>query len=140
MTADNGSSMSQAKVHNEVRMDLRKADARALAATINRDVIAPYVALNFGANVKPPRVRWAIEEPEDLVAYMTAVEKFVKLGGKVQASVVRDKLGLPDPENDSDLLGAPSPETASPPPSADGADGAPGSPSTPDDAPDEEAS
>lgn len=116
MTADNGSSRAQAQVHDDVRLAIRQADARALSATINRDVVAPYVAFNFGANVKPPRIRFAIEEPEDLVAYMQAVAAFVHLGGKVEASVVRDKLGLPDPTGEADLLGpkAPDPAQASP--------------------------
>ncbi len=122
MTADSGSSRAQAQVHNEVRLDLRKADGRSLAATINRDLIAPFVALNYGPRVVPPKVRFAIEAPEDLVAYMSAVTSYVDLGGEVEASVVRDKLGLPDPKPGAVLLrprsGAsaqPSPQT--PPPS-----------------------
>lgn len=124
MTADSGSSRAQAQVHNEVRLDLRKADGRALAATLNRDLVAPFVALNYGPRVRPPRIRFAIEAPEDLVAYMHAVTSFVELGGEVEASVVRDKLGLPDPKPGAVMLrpkasapaSVPAPETPPAPP------------------------
>lgn len=129
MTADSGSSRAQAQVHNEVRLDLRKADGRALAATLNRDLVAPFVALNYGPRVRPPRIRFAIEAPEDLVAYMQAVTSFVELGGEVEASVVRDKLGLPDPKPGAVMLrpkasaptpaSAPAPETPPAPPEDD---------------------
>lgn len=130
MTADSGSSRAQAQVHNEVRLDLRKADGRALAATLNRDLVAPFVALNYGPRVRPPRIRFAIEAPEDLVAYMQAVASFVELGGEVEASVVRDKLGLPDPKPGAVMLRpkssasapAPAPETPPAPPAGDPTD------------------
>ena len=48
MTTDDGSSQAQATVHNEVRHDILKSDARQLANTLNRDLIQPYVDLNFG--------------------------------------------------------------------------------------------
>ena len=38
---------------------------------------------------------------------MATVEKFVKLGGKVGMSTVRDKIGIPDPGKDEELLAAP---------------------------------
>ncbi len=41
MTTDEGSSRSQSETHNEVRADIRKADARQIATTINRDLISP---------------------------------------------------------------------------------------------------
>lgn len=116
MTADSGSSRAQAQVHNEVRLDLRKADGRALAATLNRDLVAPFVALNYGPRVRPPRIRFAIEAPEDLVAYMKAVTSYVDLGGEVEASVVRDKLGLPDPKPGAVLLRPRSGASAQPSP------------------------
>jgi phage gp29-like protein len=104
MTADNGSSQSQATVHNEVRLDLRRADARRLAATINAQLIEPFVQLNFGQVERYPRVGWELNEPEDLVAMATSLEKLVPLGMKVEASVVRDRFGWPDPAEGAELL------------------------------------
>jgi phage gp29-like protein len=66
MTADDGSSQSQATVHDEVRGDIRDADAMQLADTINRDLIRPYVDLNFGPQKEYPKFKFVTAEPEDL--------------------------------------------------------------------------
>ena len=109
MTSDDGSSQSQATVHNEVRKDILKADARQLAATINRDLVRPFVDLNFGPppSGKYPRLTLPVNEPEDVAALVNALDKLVPLGLRVEASVVRDRLGFPDPEEGAEVLGAP---------------------------------
>ncbi len=107
MTTDDGSSRAQAQVHDEVRGDILGADARQLAATLNRDLVRPFVRLNFGAEVALPRLTLPVAEPEDTAALTTALERLVPLGLPVQASVVRDRLGLPDPEEGAELLAAP---------------------------------
>ena len=66
MTADDGASQSQAKVHDEVRGDIRDADAMQLAATINRDLVRPFVDLNFGPQKIYPKFKFITAEPEDL--------------------------------------------------------------------------
>lgn len=104
MTTEDGSSLAQAKIHNDVRLDIRKADARSVSATISRDIVAPYVALNYGPTIRPPRVRLVIEEPEDLEKWIKTVGAFVDLGGRVEESVVRDRLGLPEPAAEAVLL------------------------------------
>ncbi|QPC44506.1 DUF935 domain-containing protein [Kaustia mangrovi] len=95
------------KEHQEVRRDIQKADARNLAATINAQLIEPFVAFNFGPQEVYPRVALPVPDPEDLKALMEATEKFVKLGGKVGMSVVRDKIGFEDPDEDEELLTPP---------------------------------
>ena len=96
MTADDGSSMSQAKVHNEVRGDLLKADAKALQATLNRDLIRPFVDLNYGHGRYPTLVV-PVPDDEDLKLMLDALERLVPMGLEVEQSVVRDKFGIPDP-------------------------------------------
>jgi phage gp29-like protein len=97
------------KEHNDVRGDIERADAKLLAATINRDLVRPIIDLNFPAvpGALYPRVKIGRPEAEDLDAFMTGVERFVKMGGKVAVSVVRDKLQLPDPAAGEALLAAP---------------------------------
>ena len=68
MTSENGSSLGQAKVHNEVRHDIQKFDARATASTLNRDLVRPFVAMNFGPQQIYPTLQLEIAEPEDLKA------------------------------------------------------------------------
>ena len=113
MTSDDGSSMAQAKVHNDVRLDLLQADAKALQNTLNAHFVRPYVDLNFGPG-RYPRLVVQVPEPEDMNTLVTALEKLVPLGLQVEQSVIRDKLGLPDPGKAAVLLRAPASVTQGP--------------------------
>ncbi|USH01094.1 DUF935 domain-containing protein [Grimontia kaedaensis] len=100
-----------------VRQDLIEADARQLSNTLNRDLIRPFIDLNFGPQKVYPKVVIAIPEKEDIDALATNLEKLVPLGLKVSAQEVRAKLGLSEPASDADLLGvpaAPEPEPTKP--------------------------
>ncbi len=109
MTSDDGSSLGQAKIHNEVRKDILRADCRQLAETMNRDLIRPFVDLNFGPQERYPAVQLLVPDEEDIAALSDALDKLVPLGLKVKQGEVREKLGLSDPAaDDTDLLVAPS--------------------------------
>ena len=103
MTTDNGSSKAQAEVHNEVRMDIVRADAKQLAATINRDVIRPFIDINFGPQENYPELTFPVTEAEDITALVDNVAKLVPYGLTVEASVMRDRMGLPDPAKGKDV-------------------------------------
>ena len=105
MTADDGSSRAQAEVHDAVRGDILRSDARQLADTLNRDLVRPFIDLNHGPREQYPRLLLPVNEPEDIRALAEALEKLVPLGLRVEASVIRDKLGLPDPAAGAELLG-----------------------------------
>lgn len=104
MTADDGASQSQATVHNEVRLDILRADAKGTERTVNRDVVQVFVAFNFGPQALYPRVAFPVAEPEDITALSNALQIFVPLGLKVSAEEVRGKLGLSEPKEDEELL------------------------------------
>lgn len=105
MTTDDGSSQSQATVHDKVRTDVTRDDGRQGAATINRDLIRPYVDLNYGPPKNGyPRVQLLVAEPEDVKALSDALGILVPLGLKVAATEVRDKLNLRDPGDDEEVL------------------------------------
>ena len=97
MTTDNGSSNAQAQVHDKVRGDIQVDDARQLCNTLNRDLVRPFIDLNYGVQANYPLVTLTVAEPEDIQSLTDALVKLVPLGLEVEASVVRDKLGLPDP-------------------------------------------
>lgn len=121
MTTDDGSSRAQAQVHNEVREDILRADAKQLQKTINRDLIQPFIDLNFGPQKRYPKFVLPVPDPEDLKALVEALDKLVPMGLKVEQSVVRDKLRIPDPAQgakDEDLLQPPSQAGTPEPPSA----------------------
>lgn len=112
MTADDGSSQAQAKVHDEVRGDIRDSDAGQLEETLNLQLVKPFIDLNFGPQASYPQLKLYIKEPEDVAALTTALKELVPLGLRVEQSVVRDKINIPDPPKDAkpeDLLSAPKP-------------------------------
>jgi phage gp29-like protein len=73
MTTDDGSSRSQADVHDRVRMDIARWDARQLENTLNEFLVRPFIQFNYGPQEKYPRVKLAISEPEDLKAFVDAL-------------------------------------------------------------------
>ena len=107
MTADDGSSRAQAQVHDEVRGDILRSDARQLEDTLNRDLVKPFIDLNHGPQERYPKLLLPVNEPEDIKVLAEALGHLVPLGLKVEASVIRDRLGLPDPEDGAELLTAP---------------------------------
>ncbi|WP_028294278.1 DUF935 domain-containing protein [Oceanobacter kriegii] len=92
---------------DEVRNDILKADARQLSNTINKHLVRSFVDLNFGPQEQYPRVEFQVVESEDTTALVQNVKELVPLGLKVEASVMRDRLGLPDPEEGAELLAMP---------------------------------
>ena len=97
----------------EVRHDIRDDDAEQLEDALMRDLVRPYIDLNFGPQENYPQVQLRAEEQEDMTALAGVLEKLVPLGLEVEQSVIRDKLGLPDPPKGAVLLGA---RTAAPVP------------------------
>jgi phage gp29-like protein len=86
------------KLQSEVRDDIRDDDAGQLAETLNRDLVKPFIDLNFGTQENYPELRLMEPDTEDVAALVDALDKLVPLGLKVEQSVIRDKLGLPDPD------------------------------------------
>ncbi len=95
------------KVHKAVEEDIEKADCKGLAATLNRDLIRPWVDLEHGPQKRYPRLKIGRPEAEDLKLLAEVLDIFVPLGMRVSASEVRDKIGLADPGPQDQLLTAP---------------------------------
>lgn len=116
MTSDDGSSLAQAQVHELVRQDIKNNDSKQLSRTLRRDIVKPYVDLNYGPPKRGsdyPVVRLIYEKPEDLKLLSEALPPFINLGLRVEESVIRDKFGLSEPDPDALLLGVkPTPEQA----------------------------
>lgn len=107
MTADDGASMAQAKVHNEVRLDIQRADGVQLGTTLTRDLVRWAVAMNFGPQDAYPRVDLPVAEPEDVKELADGVAKLVPLGLRVSQKEIRGKFGLSEPGEDDELLASP---------------------------------
>lgn len=105
--AGNTGSLAQARVHDGVRDDLLKYDARALADTLRTQLAAPLVRLNLGNTAPVPLVELHVAEPEDLAALHEQVIGLAGAGLGVPLRWVREKWGIPEPEAGEAVLGAP---------------------------------
>lgn len=93
--------------HREVQADIERADAAMLSAILNRDLIRPWVTLEWGADVPAPRLRLARPRAEDRALMAETLARLVPLGLRVEESEVRDRLGFADPAPGAAVLGQP---------------------------------
>lgn len=93
----------------EVRQDIKKADAKALQNTLNRFLVKPFVDINYGVRDHYPRILIPVPDPEDLKALAKALEVLVPMGAKVPASWARKKYNIPDAKDGEELLTASEP-------------------------------
>ncbi len=95
------------KEHRLVQEDIERADAKALAAIINRDLIVPWITLEHGPQATYPRVRIGRAEATDVKLAVDSVHRLVPLGFKVGSRQMRDLIGLGEPAEDDELLTPP---------------------------------
>ncbi|MCI5075561.1 DUF935 domain-containing protein [Oricola sp.] len=105
------------KVHDQVRGDIEDADARQLRTTIKRDLVRPLIDLNYGPQKNYPDVNIGRPDEVDIESLVNNVATLVPLGLKVGMATMRDKIGVPDPDPEEELLGSPVPPPSSPHPS-----------------------
>ncbi|MGO8738617.1 DUF935 domain-containing protein [Rhodoblastus sp.] len=112
MTTDgHAGGLAQAKIHNEVRIDILEDDAEKLEFTLDRDLISWFVKLNFGDQAPRPRVKFPVAEPQDIAVKSTAIAQLIPMGLKVSQAAVRDIVGLPAPEDGEEILTPPAAAT-----------------------------
>lgn len=88
-------------VHNEVRRDLMISDAKQITQTITQQIILPYLQINVDPNIAPHRIpyfEFDTKKYEDLSVFADAIPKLTGIGVQISESWVRDKLGIPEPQ------------------------------------------
>lgn len=90
--------------HRLVQEDIETADAMALAAILNRDLIRPWIQLEHGPQKRYPRLRIARAKTEDLDRLAGALDKMVRLGMEVEEAEVRSRFGFAQPKAGARLL------------------------------------
>lgn len=114
--------LGSGKEHRQVQEDIERADAKALAAVLNRDLIQPWMQLNFGPQKAYPRLIIAREESEDLKAFADAVGPMIDRGLEVDQAEVREKFGLSAPKAGAKLMARSAPAAPSPDPTGEPGD------------------
>jgi phage gp29-like protein len=112
--------LGESAAQDAVREDIRDDDAIKLAATLRRDLIRPFVDLNWGPpKTDYPTIHIGVEETEDLEALGKALTPFIDRGLRVEASVIREKFNLQEPEEGAELLAPASGASLRPSPEQD---------------------
>lgn len=106
MTADDGSSKAQAAIHDKVRIDIKEDDAVDMAVTLNRDMVRPWVDVNFGPRPRNryPTIVLPVLEREDMTALATAISNMVDRGLEIEQAEVRDRFGFREPARAAKLM------------------------------------
>ncbi len=106
-TSNTGAGGSQALgvVHAELRIDIMRADAKALGYSVQH-LVNILTIVNFGADVPPPTAEFVIEEPEDTVALANVALSAQRMGLRLSARGLAERLGLPlaDEDDPNDVL------------------------------------
>jgi phage gp29-like protein len=99
LTAEVGEhgSYAASKTHENVRQDLVRSDAWALARTLRRQLLRPLVGFNFGWDTPVPWFRFFLEEPEDLKTLSEVYRNLAALGQPISAEHVSERFGVPLP-------------------------------------------
>ena len=98
--------LGSGKEHRQVQEDIERSDAGALAGILNRDLVRPFVQLNFGPQKNYPRIKIARPDEEDLKAFADAVTPFIDRGLNVSVASVYAKFGLTEPKQGEAILHA----------------------------------
>lgn len=95
LTTDVGDSGSYAagSVHNDVRIELVKSDLKQIAATLNNTVVKWLVDYNFTNIKKYPKLKWIVEEKENLNARADRDKKIYEMGYKPTDEYIKNTYG-----------------------------------------------
>lgn len=108
LTSGEGEHGTQAlgKVHNELRHDLKKSDARQLATTLTRQLVYPILAVNRGRTSlhRCPRLVLDTQQPEDIKLLADSLPKLVNMGMRIKADWAHSKLKIPMAEEKDAIL------------------------------------
>jgi SPP1 gp7 family putative phage head morphogenesis protein len=107
-------------VHNEVRLEKVRVDARGSMGVINPDIVWPLVQFNFGRNVPPPV--WVVDyDPQvDLSSISAWFYRLWQMKVPVSKNYVYNTFQGTEPEDETDIV---EPPAAPQPPEADPAAG-----------------
>lgn len=110
MTTDSGSSRSQAEVHDRVREDIERSDARQLGGTLNRDLVKPIIDLNFGPQEAYPRLVIGRPEERDEAGARESLRVAREIGLPISRTDAYAQLGLAAPNNPQDIVRSAGPD------------------------------
>ncbi|NIZ13919.1 DUF935 domain-containing protein [Phaeobacter sp. HF9A] len=119
--------LGSGKEHRQGQGGIERADAKQLAAIISRDLIRPWIQLEYGPDAPAPRLKIGRPEEEDLAAFSSALAPLLAQGLRVKPSEVLAKFGLSEPAAGEAVIGGKPENSASTAPQRASATGETGS-------------
>jgi phage gp29-like protein len=121
LTTESGSrgARSLGEVHDKVRKDIAVFDATGAAACVMAMLVTPMVRLNTGTTTAVSEFTFVTETREEIKAFSEGVKNLQSAGTRISAKWVRERVGMPEPDEDEEIL-APLPPAGTTPPSSDG--------------------
>ena len=98
-----------AGTHENTTRGRRDAGLRSVAGVLRRDLVAPFVRLNYGADVKVPGLRLVPDDALD-VAILRELPNLAEAGMPISIQWILKKLGAPMPKAGDLVIGNPTPE------------------------------
>jgi phage gp29-like protein len=94
------------KVHDDVRDDIKDADAEQWAATLNEQLVPQLIGFNFRPRKRTglPEITIGRPEEEDVKAWTENVARVVPFGVPVSVAEVQKKVGITPPKAGEDVL------------------------------------
>lgn len=95
---------SLGEVHWAVKQEIKRGDGTQLEAVISDQLLAPWCAWNYGAEVAPPRLVLQLDDPEDLGALSERDERLQRMGYPITRRYIQEAYGLPEQREDDEIL------------------------------------
>lgn len=105
-TSGDSNTNALGNVHERSQTSLIRSDARQYAGTINRDILWPMAALNFGIEDRRRAPRFFLDTgaAEDFKALADALPVFVDLGARVPVWWLHEKTRIPQADENEEAL------------------------------------
>jgi phage gp29-like protein len=100
------------KEHREVQEDIERSDAKALSATLTRDLVMPWVQLNHGPQKRYCRIVIKRPESEDLTALASSLGPMIDRGLQVKRREVLERFGFSEPGAGDEVMAPATPKSA----------------------------
>ena len=98
--------------HRLVQEDIERADALLFSSTLNESLIPNIIAFNYGPQERYPRIMIGRPDEIPLEQFSKAFDIFARHGLTAPAGFLRDRLGIPAPAEDDELIGGGDPAPA----------------------------
>lgn len=92
------------KARDEIRLDVRESDARAVAAVLRAHLYRFVVALNIPGKVRVPVPYFATEESADQKEFSEALKNLHEMGVRIPAKWAREEFGMPEPQEGEEII------------------------------------